>query len=151
MELDELKKNLNQILETKKTYSENGKGFSFGEENNNPFANFLYQSNLQVKHEFNSHSIPEKIDYKIEEVKEMSSAEKNDKIFEDKYDITNDFEKNLIFDKKPPLSKNSSLKNLKLLDDSLKNKQEFERIAKIMKGNFDKSKKFSDFSSDSDC
>ncbi len=52
--------------------------------------------------------------------------------------------------KKPPLSKNSSLRNLKEMDNAMKNNKEIERITNIMKGNADKSKKFYDFSSDSD-
>ena len=88
-----------------------------------------------------------KID-KIEEVFEKSEkiekSEKKNKEFQENY------EKMGGFDKKPPLSKNSSLRNLKEMDNALKSNKEIERIDNIMKGNGEKSRKFYDFSSDSD-
>jgi len=162
MELDELKKNLTQILETNPHETNNSeyiaKGFSFGktgDQNNNPFENFLYHSNVNLKQEVNKHTSPEKkIINKIDEENEKSSGEKTEKRFNKIDETSGNNQKNVNFgfEKKPPLSflKNSSLKNLKQMDNSLKNDKEYERMANIMKGNFGNSKKFYDFSSDSD-
>lgn len=161
--MDELKKNLTQILETNPQETNQfapsetaGKGFSFGHtpnQNNNPFENFLYQSNVNLRQEVTKNaSSPERIFHRIEEEVEKSSGEKTEK----KFIRGNESDKNVVkfasSENKPPLfsSKNGSLKNLKQIDNALKSDKEYERIANIMKGNFGQSKKFYDFSSDSD-
>ena len=163
--MDELKKNLTQILETNPQETNQfgpseraGKGFSFGNtpnQNNNPFENFLYQSNVNLRQEGTKNaSSPERVFHRIEEEAEKSSGEKTEKKFireSDKKDAEK--VKFASSENKPPLfsSKNGgSLKSLKQIDNALKNDKEYERIANIMKGNFGISKKFYDFSSDSD-
>ena len=165
MELDELKKNLTQILETNPqetnpfaTLENPGKGFSFGNtanQNNNPFENFLYQSNVNLRQEApKNEASPERVFNRIEEEVEKSSGEKTEKKFKRENESLKHVAENIKFrsENKPPLfsSKNGSLKNLKQIDNALKNDKEYERIANIMKGNFGNSKKFYDFSSDSD-
>lgn len=147
--LEEPSPNLNSIKSSEITQTQNG--FSFGKTNlkpQNPFENFLYQSNANYKQESNfQNSSPTKFINKIIELNE-NSTDKKPVSYQDS--IKPKSEKILEFEKKPPLSKNSSLKNLKQIENSMKNKDDFERIASIMKGNFGDSKKFYDFSSDSD-
>ena len=163
MELDELNKNLTENLEANPnnidSYKESEyiKGFSFGknaEKNNNPFENVLYQSNVSLKQKINkSLNSPEKIIpqiEKIEEVNEKYSPAKSERKNNTYLENTEIDKKYLNFDKKPPLSKNSSLQNLKEMDNVMNKNKEFDRIANILKGNSNIPKGFYDFSSDSE-
>lgn len=141
------KETLPTILTQKSNNNNNNSSnaFSFGKNNeksSNPFENYLYQS---TKTDINRHSSPTRIMSMMPEVLEETSNKKDQENLKESYG-----KNTMIFDKKPPLSKNSSLKNLKQMENSMKNNSEFERIANIMNGNFIDQKKFHEFSSDSD-
>lgn len=113
------------------------KNFSFGnKDNSNPFENYLYKTTLQSQ--IKSDKFEKSVHQNEIFEKIQSSPEK--KLKED-----------ILFQTKPPLARNNSLNNLKKIEKSMKDSQEFERIAKIMKEDISsKTKKFYDISSDSD-